>query len=165
MSELSLYNLNKDMLDLKSLAYNDEIDEETFLNTFESMQIAVEDKVEACGYVIAMLEGDAEKCKNEKEHINTIQKIFENRAKRLKESIKKCMETAELKEIKGGRFTAKICNAGGSAKLSVDENAVPMDYMKMTFTPDLDKIKDDLNKGIKLDFARYEPKTTYLKIK
>lgn len=164
MSEFSMYKLTQEMNELKAMAYSDEIDDQTFLDTFETMQIAAEEKVEAAGYIVSMLLADAEKCKKEKLHLGDVQKAFESRAEGMKEKIKNLMITAELNELKAGRFTAKVCNAGGSQKLNVDPSACPMEYMRMEFVPDTDKIKAELDKGVKLDFANYEPRKTYLKL-
>lgn len=167
MSEITVYKLTKEMQDLKNLVYNDEIDDQTFIDTFESMQIMVEDKVEACGYIIAMLDSDIEKAKKEKQHYDTIRSILVNRQKKLQESIKKMMLVAEINEIHkdDGRFTAKIQNAGGPLALEYDEQNVPMDYMKIIMQPDEEKIRAALDKGEKLDFARYKERQKILVLK
>lgn len=164
--EFTMYQLSEEINKVKNLAYNDEITDEEFADTFESLQVAVEDKAESVGYVVSMLEADVEKCKAEKQHIADVQKHLENRAKRIKESLMNLMVQSELKEIKGGRFNCKICTAGGVQKLSeYNVNEVPEKYMKVEILPDEKKMREDLDKGEELGFVHYEPRTQYLKVK
>lgn len=164
--EFSMYQLSEEINKVKNLAYNDEITDEEFADTFESLQVAVEDKAEAVGYVVSMLEADAEKCKAEKQYLNEVQKHLEKRAKNMKESLMNLMVQSELKEIKGGRFNCKICTAGGVQKLSsYDINDVPEKFMKIEVVPDESKMREALDKGEDLGFVHYEPRTQYLKVK
>ena len=91
--------------------------------------------------------------------------MFENRADILKSTLYKTLKEMDKSNLKTAKFSFSICKNGGLAPLSVDEDYtnIPQKYLKVE--PDNKKIRDALDSGENLSFARYEERGESLRIR
>lgn len=121
--KLNLYNLvgnYKQVLDLIS-------DGEDLGDTLESIDGAIEDKVENIAKVIKSLEAEVVGYKTEESRLSNRRKSIENNIIRLKEYTQQSMETTGKIKIKGDLFTVAIQNNPQSVKI-LDESLIPKSY-------------------------------------
>lgn len=80
--------------------------------------------------------------------------------KRLKEHVKKIMIDTGRKDLPGEAVRYKLSNA--KAKLIVDETQLERDYLKerVTYSPDQEKIRADIELGVPVKGAFLEPAYT-----
>ena len=121
----SLYELTLDAQMLMELLESGEIDEQTFADTLESLD--VDSKIENVCKVIRMLEADAEAYKKEKDRMAQRQKTVENGIQRLKNSLLDYLSATEQKSVKTGIFDVSMRTAD---KLNiVDDKSIPCVYL------------------------------------
>ena len=102
----SLYELTMDAKLLQDLLESGEIDEETFNDTLESLD--VDTKIENICKVIRNLESDAKAFKEEKDRLQARQKTAENGVKRLKDSLLNYLSVTETKKVTAGNFNVSM---------------------------------------------------------
>ncbi len=125
----SLYDLTQDFIQVQAL-----IDEggEGLQDTLESINLAIEDKLENVGRVIRNLEGEAEMLKNEESRLADKRKSIELNKQRLKSYVEDQLSIAGKDKIKTGLFTFAMQNNAPSLKITneklIDERFfVPVD--------------------------------------
>lgn len=138
----SLYELTQNAAVLQELLESGEIDEKTFNDTLEGMDI--DTKVENICKVIRNLEAKASACKAEKDRLAAKEKAANNGVTRLKESLLNYMLTVDKKKVEAGTFAV----SKGTSK------SVEIIYEDMLdekfFIPQPDKIdKTAITKAIK----------------
>lgn len=147
----SLYEMTQDAAMLQELLESGEIDEQTYADTLDSMDI--DTKVENICKMIRNLEAKAAACKVEKERFAEKEKAASNGVARLKESLLTYMLTVDQKKVEAGVFTV-------SKRAS---KSVEIDYEDMLdekyFIPQPDKIDKtaitkDIKAGVEVSGAR-----------
>lgn len=139
----SLYDLTQDFLQVQVL-----IDEggEGLQDTLESIDLAIEDKLENIGKVIRNLEGEAEMLKNEETRLADKRKSIELNKQRLKSYVEDQLTITGKDKVKTGIFTFAMQNNPKSVKV-LDENLLPR-RLFIEQEPKLDKkaLKDELKR-------------------
>ncbi|MDO6451750.1 siphovirus Gp157 family protein [Oceanobacillus profundus] len=139
----SLYDLTQDFLQVQAL-----IDEggEGLQDTLESINLAIEDKLENIGKVIRNLEGEAEMLKNEETRLADKRKSIELNKQRLKSYVEDQLTITGKDKVKTGIFTFAMQNNPKSVKV-LDENLLPR-RLFIEQEPKLDKkaLKDELKR-------------------
>ena len=102
---MTLYELTEQGKLLYKMLQEEEIDEQTYNDTLES--IGVGEKLEDYVKVIKQLEGDALAVKNEKDRLAEKQKSIERNIERLKERVLQYLDTTESKSAKAGIFEVR----------------------------------------------------------
>ena len=140
----SLYELTNATLELEEMLMSGDIDEDTYRDTIESLNI--ENKIENICKVIKNLTAEAEMYKVEKDRLSERQKTAENGIKRLKDSLLHYMLTTEQNKVKQGVFSVRI-NRSDSVSIT-DPLSIPTDYLKLS-EPTINKaeIKKALKNG------------------
>lgn len=161
----SLYELKENYKQIEEMLYEEEIDEKLILDTLESIEGEIEDKADNYAVIIKELLGDAEVCKQEKIRLEARQKSFENRAKLLKDRLEEIMRETGKTKFKTAKFSFGIQKNGGLLPLWIDEDYsnIPQKYLKVE--PDNSKIRQALDNGENIIFARYEERAESLRIK
>ena len=127
----TLYEMTKEVETLYALLQNDEIDSETFADTFEAMSA---DKIEGYCQIIRQLSADEEMFKSEIDRLSKRKKVCENAQTRLKQRLIDYLTTADVDRIKAGTFTVSVSSTP-SVNIT-DENLIPSEYK----VPQPDKI-------------------------
>lgn len=140
----SLYELTGSAFELQMLLESGDIDEDTYKDTLESLDINA--KIESVCKVIRNLTAEAEAYKAEKDRLSERQKTAENGIKRLKDSLLHYMLTTEQTKVKQGIFSVRI-NRSASVNIT-DPLVIPPDYLKFS-EPQINKaeIKKVLQSG------------------
>lgn len=140
----SLYELTGSAFELQMLLESGDIDEDTYKDTLESLDINA--KIESVCKVIRNLTAEAEAYKAEKDRLAERQKTAENGIKRLKDSLLHYMLTTEQNKVKQGVFSVRI-NRSESVNI-LDPLKIPTDYLKFS-EPQINKaeIKKVLQSG------------------
>ena len=109
---------------------------------------------------------EIEACKKHKEEWAQAEKVRKNRRDRLWNMVKDAIVALGKDDLEAGDVTLHIQNAGGQLPLIVDDNAtVPERFTKLTIENDNKLIREALDKGEKLDFARFGERSKVMKIK
>ena len=149
---------------------DDSIDEEMIQNSLEGIECEIEIKAEGYAKILKELEGQAETVRKEISRLDDkYGKIVAN-MDRLKTNLKIAMNETGKKKIQTDLFTISVCKNGGKIPLiidGVDINEVPEKYKEMQKIEKLntDAIREDLEKGIDVGFARFGERRESLRIK
>ena len=161
---MTLHELTEELMLLLSYA-EDGDDDEALLGSWEAVSGEFDEKVENYCLVIAQMEADASALKAEEKRLKEKRERIENRVTWMKDRIKSSLEAVGKKEAGGNLYKAKIRKAGGRLPviLDVEEDKVPFDFQKCVVSPNMEAIRDALDKGA-IDFAHYGERSEYLKI-
>ena len=120
----TLYEMTTQASELYELLQNEEIDEQTFLDTLES--IGTEEKVEGYCQVLKELQADFDKFKAESDRLAARMKTAKNGIDRMKDSLLSFLKASGQSKVKAGTFTVSI----GTSKATniLDENLIPAEF-------------------------------------
>ena len=129
----SLYKLTGDYLELEDMLLDDEVDEQTVLDTLEGVKGEIEIKAEGYVKVLRSIESQAEAYEREAELFAKKAKTVKNRADSLKRALFNAMTEMDMPEIKTGLFKLKIVGNGGSQPMEVTEDIdkIPEDFIRI----------------------------------
>lgn len=141
----TLYELTGQFLDI----YNLELDEETKLDTLDSIdwQTDYEEKVENYIKVIKNIESDVEARKAEIKRLTELNKADEKKKDHLKETLSTSMQLTGHKRVDTPLFKVSFRK---SQAVEVDELVLPESYKVATWKPDKKRLKEDLKNGLEI---------------
>ena len=141
----TLYELTGQFLDI----YNLELDEETKLDTLDSIdwQTDYENKVENYIKVIKNTESDIEARKNESDRLLELNKKDKRKIERMKEDLKNSMELTGHERVNTTLFKLSFKK---SKAVEVDDLLLPEAYKVATYKPDKKRLKEDLKNGLEI---------------
>lgn len=158
---MTLYEMTGAALNLQELLQAEEIDEQVYNDTLESLN--TDEKLENVCKIIRNLESDAEAYKKEKDRLATRQKVAENAVKRLKESVLKFLQATNKDKVQTGLFKLSL---GKSEKVIVnDMDLIPEQYLN--YVPakvNLTELKKDIKSGLEIPGVEIE-KNEYVLIR
>ena len=162
----NLYELTQEYLSLLELAEDPEIDPEVFQDTLEGMEGEIEYKADGYAKVIKELEAEADKFKKEAERCAEKHRTISNNIKRMKESLKNAMLATGRTNFKTDLFRFSVAKNGGKQPIEyVDGKEIPEEYRFYEWKPDTVSIKQALDAGKELGFARYGDRGTHVSIR
>lgn len=128
--------------------YEMDLDDETWQDTLESIDSAIEQKADGVMYVIRNLEVDVIGLKDEEKRLKSKREVAERKIKRLKQYLQENMESVGKTKFKTQLFAYNIQNNPASLKLT-DEKLIPEKYYTVETSRKYDNkaIKDDLKAG------------------
>ena len=141
----TLYELTGQFLDI----YNMELDEETKLDTLDSIDwhTDYENKVENYIKVIKNTEADIEARKNEIKRLTELNRADERKNERLKEALKDSMALTGHERVDTPLFKVSFRK---SEAVEVDDLLLPEAYTVATYKPDNKRSKEDLKNGLEI---------------
>ena len=141
----TLYELTGQFLDI----YNLELDEETKLDTLDSIdwETEYETKVENYIKVMKNLEADVEARKNEIKRLTEWNKADENKKEHLKDTLSASMSLTGHERVDTPLFKVSFRK---SQAVEVDEAVLPEAYKVATWKPDKKRLKEDLKNGLEI---------------
>jgi hypothetical protein len=92
--------------------------------------------------------------KDESKRLGALAQVGERLSKRLKANLQTAMERLGIRALETARFKLWFQRNGGKPPMELDEFCIPREYMKVELKPDLEKIREALNQGQELPFAR-----------
>ncbi|HEL1906649.1 TPA: siphovirus Gp157 family protein [Streptococcus suis] len=137
----------------KQIAEMEGIDEETKLDTLESIDWTeqFEEKVENTVKVIKNKEAEKKQLKEEIDRLTARHKSIDNDITRLKTGLQGAFEITGHDKVKTLLFTVTL--AKNQPSVVVDEELLPKKYFVITKKPDKNAIKELLNAGKKVKGA------------
>lgn len=120
-------------------------------DTLQSIEGALEDKLESYAMVIRNIESDVDGLKGEEKRLADRRKTMENGIKRMKETMQYAMSSTGEKKIKGEKFTFTIQKNPPALKV-LDESLIPLDYVTVQEVRAVDKkaILTQLKSGVEV---------------
>jgi len=140
----TLYELSSNFMEVQSLI---EEGNEGLQDTLDSIDLAIEDKLENIAKLIRNLDGDAAALKNEEKRLADKRKSIENNINNLKQYSQSALEATGKRKLNAGIFTYSIQKNPPSLSI-LDEKKIPQKYYEEV-EPKLNKtaIKEKLKNG------------------
>lgn len=172
----SIYELTDEFISVMEMLEDEEIDEQTILDTLEGIEYEIEMKADGYAKMMKSLESKNKGIKDEIDRLTYRKSTFENRIDHLKKNLKMCMEAMGKKRITTDLFTFNIQKNGGKRKLTFDvpEENIPKEFkIPQPDKIDGDKIRDYLKENglegqdgsINAEWFHLEPQSESLRIK
>lgn len=162
----TLFELTKDQAELKALVESGELTEEMAADTFEAMQMELDDKITAYCRVIQSFDNDLALIKAEIDRLTTLKGEKENQIKRVKKSLMLGLVNLEKNNFDTGLFKGHIRKGSVSVNI-LDPNKIPAEFIevKVQEVPDKNAIKAALKDGAKIEGAELKQGESSLVIK
>ncbi len=141
----SLYELTGQYLEI----YNMELDEETKLDTLDSIdwETEYETKVENYIKVMKNIDADVEARKAEIKRLTELNKADEKKKDHLKDTLSASMSLTGHERVDTPLFKVSFRK---SQAVEVDEAVLPEAYKVATWKPDKKRLKEDLKNGLEI---------------
>lgn len=122
-------------------------------DTLESIEEALEVKLENTAKVIRTIEAEAAALKAEEDRLKKRRSVLENNADRMKQYIFEAMQTTGKERLKGVHVTLRLQNNPPSVRM-INDKAIPAHYL-VEQSPTVDKkaVLADLKNGIAVEGA------------
>lgn len=143
---MTLYEMTETAKYLLELLTADEIDEQTVVDTMES--IGAEEKVEAYCKIIKTLEAENDAIANEEKRLKAVKIRNKNSIDRMKNGLLAFLDASGEKTVKGGTFT--VGKRKSTAINILDENALDVAYLTVKTEPNKTAIKEAIESGVDL---------------
>ena len=165
----SIYDITGRAVALNEMANDEEVELEVFRDTLEAIEGEFDDKIESYCKVIKNIEGEAAAIAEEVKRLNAKKKAIENNVDRMKKVMFDAMKLMNKESAGGAVLKAKIQKNGGKLPLMIAEGtkpeSLPFEFQKITYEVDNDAVREALDNGQELDFAKYGERGESLRIK
>ena len=164
----SLYQITENYDVVLNMLYDEEIDEQTILDTLESIEGEFEDKADGYAKLYKSLKYDAKIIEEEIDRLRARLNTFENRAKSLKDTLEANMKQIGKTKFKTTLFSFNIQKNGGLQPLRLDVldvKELPKAYrIPQDPLPNNEKIRALLETK-QVPWAHLEPRSESLRIR
>ena len=142
---MNLYKLTQNYQNVLEIA--EQLDAETLKDTLDSIDEAINDKVENTAYVVKQLDANVAAIDTEIKRLQAMKSAQSNNAKNLKLYIQESMEKVGLDKVQGKLIKVAIQNNPASVVVT-DEKKLAKYFVEQP--PQLNKtiLKEDLKSGI-----------------
>ncbi len=142
---------------------------EWFCELSEEREAERDRKLDNYAALIGELEARSDARKLEAKRMIDRARADENRARSLKSFLQQFFECHQIKTIETDRYRLTLANNGGKLPVIVDEHfsiaSMPDEFTKLSISPDLEAIREALEGGEGLEFARLGERSRSLRIK
>ncbi|MCI9658715.1 MAG: siphovirus Gp157 family protein [Lachnospiraceae bacterium] len=162
----SLYELTEQYEGIRMMLYDGETDEQTILDTLESIDAEIEEKADNYAKIIQDMKSSIEILKAEEERLKTRRKRLEARENLLKTRLEENMRFIGKTSFKTALFSFNIQSNGGLQPLEIGMiSDIPMRFLvQQEPVPDNKKIREYL-KEHEVEWARLLPRGDSLRIR
>lgn len=162
----SLYNLTADYEHVLNMLYDDEYDEQTVIDTLDSIEGAIEDKADGYAMIIRMVDADIESIKAEEARLASRRIALENKKKRMKGNLYEAMKTVGKPKFKTSLFSFGIRKNGGRRALilDVDVDKLPPGLQKITIEANNEALREYLGKSESCEYCHLAEQGEHLTI-
>lgn len=163
----TIYELTENYKAVEELLCDEEVDEQTVLDTLEAIEGEIEDKADNYAKMMRNLRAEADMLKTEEERLYRRRKSREEREKLLKTVLQANLEFIGKTKFKTAMFTFSIAANGGKQPLTITENLgdIPGKYL----IPQPPKVDTDAIRQLletkEVEWAHLEPRGTSLRIR
>lgn len=165
----SIYDITGRAVALNEMANDEEVELEVFRDTLEAIEGEFDDKIESYCKVLKNIEGEAAAIAEEVKRLTAKKKAIENNVDRMKKVMFDAMKVMNKETAGGAVLKAKIQKNGGKLPLMIAEGtkpeSLPFEFQKITYEVDNDAVREALDNGQELDFAKYGERGESLRIK
>lgn len=135
------------------------------VDALEKIQDSLHNKADAYGKVIQSLIASNEAIESEVDRLQDMMSRNTNKIMTLKENLMNAMLKMDDEKFKTDLFSFRVGLASSRPLIIDNSKEIPIKYTKTVTTVDKSKVKKDLEKGEKLDFAELGERKQYLVIK
>jgi hypothetical protein len=123
----------------------------------DQVDLSVADRVDAYIEFMAQLQAEENYWKDRADFSRRVSKTCEAIRERVKARVRATMDAAHVDELKGVDMRFKL--VPGADALDLDEALLPEDYKtaEVVWTPNKDRIKEDLQLDVEIPGARFRP--------
>ncbi len=164
---MKLYELTEQYEEVMNFFYDGETDEQTILDTLESIEGEIEDKADNYARMIKNLSAEAEMVKAEADRLNRRYKSLNARAEWLKGTLKANMESIGKTKFKTALFSFSVSKNGGKQPMTITENLgeIPNKFLIQQDPLVNKEAVRQLLVEKEVDWAHLEPYGTHLNIR
>ena len=164
---MNLYELTNELRTFNEMAAEmtpEKLTDQVYKDTFDGLSGAYDDKAEGWCKYIKNVDAEAKAVKEEAQRLMARAKALENHRDKMKNTLYQSMKMVGKTEA-GGLLKAKIQKNGGLLPVIVDDVEIPEEYQKITIEANKEAIRDALDQGKELSFARYGERGESIRIK
>ena len=162
---MTLFDIVGEFNQLYELATSEEEQaEQAFVDTLESLNFELAEKVDGYAAVMTRLEMEEKKADELAKRYSAIKTARKNARKRIEERVLYACDALNTDHISGENVTFKVKKNGGLAPLVID-GEVPDSLTKITIEPDNSKIREYLKEHDDCEFAHLEERGRHIEIK
>lgn len=163
----TMYELTADYMTVLDMAQDPEIDPQAITDTLEAIGGEIEIKAENTAKVMKELEAEAAKIKAEEQRLNARRKTIENNIEHIKTRLYDAMKTTGKTKFKTALFSFSIAKNGGKIPVVVDVDCseLPDDFVIISEKPNLEAIREYIEKHGTCAYAHYGERGESLRIK
>lgn len=164
---MKLYELKTGYAELLGKLYDEDLSEEALFDTLESIEDAIDDKIESYAIIIQQLEEDCRRIKEEELRLASRRRGLESKIGWLKTNAYDGMKAVGKTKIQTPLFTISIQKNGGkrSLVLDVDASELPAEYQKITVGANNDKLRELLGDKESCDYCHLAEQGESLRIR
>lgn len=163
----SLYELTEEWAAVMEMLYDDEIDEQTVLDTLEAIEGEIEDKADKYAIILRIMAGDIEAIRKEETRLYARRVSLERRSKELKDRLQENLEFVGKTKFKTALFSFSVAKNGGKQPIDITGNLdeIPGKYLiPQPPVPDKEAIRE-LLKEKEVEWAQLMPYGRHLLIR
>lgn len=165
---MNLYELTDAYLQLQELMEDPDVDAQVIADTMEGIEGELEIKAENYAKVIRNMEGSIIAIDHEQDKLAAKKAILKGNVKRLKDNLQNSMIATGKRKFKTDLFSFNIQKNGGKAPVILDvkdTSELPDDLVRIKEEPDLDAIRQLIEKEGTCKFAHLGERGESLRIK
>lgn len=163
---MNLHELTDEWLQLQSMLEeaSDDEDLQVFFDTMEGIEGEFDDKISGCVAVYKNLMADVEALEAESKKLKERAGVTERKADRLKNYVMTCMKAVGRTKSGDAINSASIVKNGGKKPVILSDE-VPQEWQRVKYEPDNKRIREALENGEELPFAKLGERGERLNIK
>ena len=163
---MTLYELRAEYMELLALLEDPDTDPQVIADTMEGIQGEIDIKCDSYVVVIKNLESQVEMIDAELIRLEKNKSALTNNIKRMKSAVLDTIQMTGSRKMVTDHFKLSIVKNGGKQPMEVDEiEKIPQDYLTMKPVANMEKIRQELEGGSQLDFARLKERGEHLGIR
>ena len=165
---MNLYELTDAYLQLQELMEDPDVDAQVIADTMEGIEGELEIKAENYAKVIRNMEGSIIAIDHEQDKLAAKKAILKGNVKRLKDNLQASMIATGKRKFKTDLFSFNIQKNGGKAPVILDvkdTSELPDDLVRIKEEPDLDAIRQLIEKEGTCKYAHLGERGESLRIK
>jgi chaperonin cofactor prefoldin len=163
---MTLYELKDEYKQLLEMLEDPDIDPQVIADTMEAVSGELDVKCDSYVVIIKKLEAQVEMIDTELIRLEKNKSALTNNIKRMKSAVLDTIQMTGQRKMQTDHFKLSIVKNGGKQPMEVDEiEKIPQDYLTMKPVANMEKIRQELEGGSQLDFARLKERGEHLSIR
>ena len=163
---MTLYELRAEYMELLALLEDPDTDPQVIADTMEGIRGELDVKCDSYVVMIRQLEAQVEMIDAELIRLEKNKSALTNNIKRMKSAVLDTIQMTGSRKMVTDHFKLSIVKNGGKQPMEVDEiEKIPQDYLTMKPVANMEKIRQELEGGGQLDFARLKERGEHLGIR